>query len=179
LTTKTQNFAIPWRPEGDPDCPVLYGVNGWRAGNGLCYNGLAFNITFDFTSLNVLLPDEVIYGIAYNTNNFGYAPIHASGPYDSLNVGLNSTSGPTVGTDVSSDVVFWNTSYAGFYTDGGAGGVGTFRADTGWSGYVPAVQFKALPNSEVCKNDGWMTYGAPSLTFKNQGACIQYFNTGK
>jgi hypothetical protein len=176
LTSKTQTFVIPWRPVADPTCP---GGTAWKAGDNQCYNGYAFNITFDFTSLNVVLPDEIIYGIAYNTNTWGYHPIGLPGPYESLNVGLNSTSGPTVGTDVNSDVVFWNTSYAGFYSDGGAGGVGTLRADAGWSGYVPAVQFKALPNSEVCKNDGWKTYGLPSLTFKSQGDCIQYFNTGK
>ena len=32
----------------------------------------------------------------------------------------------------------------------------------------------------TCKNGGWMTrYRADFSTFKNQGDCIQYANTGK
>ena len=33
-------------------------------------------------------------------------------------------------------------------------------------------------NKDACKNDGWKTFNTPR-TFKNQGACIQYVNTGK
>ena len=46
-----------------------------------------------------MLPDTLIWGIAYNTNTSGYTPIGAPGPYDSLNVG-SETFDPTVGTDV-------------------------------------------------------------------------------
>jgi hypothetical protein len=35
--------------------------------------------------------------------------------------------------------MYWNTSYAGFYTDGGAAGVGIFRQDTDWS-YSGAIE---------------------------------------
>jgi hypothetical protein len=174
LESATQTFKMLWRPEADPTCP---GGTAWRAGDGQCYNGLAFNITFDLTSLNVVLPSEIIYGIAYNTADYGPTPIRQPGPYNSLNVGLSTQ--VSVGTDVEPDALFWNTSYAGFYADGGAGGVGTFRRDTGWAPYTPAVRFNAVPDSEVCKNGGWQTYGAPTQTFKNQGACIQYVNTGK
>jgi hypothetical protein len=176
IATKTQAFLIPWRPEADPTCP---GGTAWRADNGQCYNGLAFNITFDLTSLNIMLPEAVIYGIAYNTNTWGYAPLGVPGPYESLNVGLNTTSGPSVGTDGEPDAVFWNTMTAGWYTDGGAGGVGIFRRDTNWSGFVPAVRFNTLADVSGCKNGGWKTYLAPEHTFKNQGDCIQYVNTGK
>jgi len=32
----------------------------------------------------------------------------------------------------------------------------------------------------ACKNDGWQDFTrADSTTFKNQGDCIQYVNTGK
>ena len=59
----TQNFKIPWRPEADPSCGTA-----WKSdSDGLCYNGYAFNIAFDLTSLNLTLPNEIIYGIAYNT----------------------------------------------------------------------------------------------------------------
>lgn len=182
IATTTQIFHIPWRPVADPTCP---GGTAWRAADTQCYNGLAFNITFDLTSLNLVLPNAVIYGIAYNTQTHGYAPMGVPGPYNSLNVGLNTGAAPTVGTDVDPDAVFWNTSHGPFYTDGGAGGVGTFRQDTAWAPYVPAVQFNATEppvgpptNKDQCKNNGWKTFNTPK-TFKNQGDCIQYVNTGK
>jgi hypothetical protein len=105
-------------------------------------SGILFNITFDFTGLGVALPNEIIYGLAYNTETHGYDPMGVSGPFNSLNFGLNTVA-PSIGVDVNSDAVFWNTSYAPFYTDGGAAGVNTFRLDTGWTGYVPAVEFNA------------------------------------
>ncbi len=179
ITTVTQNFLIPWRPEADPTCA---GGTAWRASNGSCYNGYAFNIVFDFSGQGITLPNQVIYGIAYNTNTWGYNPIGLNGPYESLNVGLASTA-PSTGTDVETDVVFWNTHYAGFYSDGGAGGVDTFRRDAAWTPYTPAVRFDviAVPTSEAqCKLDGWKllarTDGSP---FKNQGDCVQFVNTSK
>jgi hypothetical protein len=87
----------------------------------------------------------------------------------------------TVGSDANTDAVFWNTSYAGFYADGGASAVGTFREDTNWrpNGTV-AIQITASaplvgpPTSkDQCKNDGWKVFNNP--TFKNQGACVSFF----
>jgi hypothetical protein len=35
-------------------------------------------------------------------------------------------------------------------------------------------------NKDQCKNDGWKTrVRSDGTTFKNQGDCIQYANTGK
>jgi hypothetical protein len=68
------------------------------------------------------VPAEFIYGIAYSTQSYGSLPMGAAGPYNSLNVGLLDTrdySGqPTVGTDVDTDAVFWNTLTAAWYSDG-------------------------------------------------------------
>ena len=180
IATATQSFLIPWRPEADPTCA---GGTAWRAGDGLCYNGYAFNIVFDLASQGITLPDQIIYGIAYNTNTWGYAPIGAAGPYESLNVGLNSAA-PAVGTDMEADAVFWNTKYGGFYADGGAGGTGTFRHDTNWTPYTPAVRFEtSLPvptSANECKKDGWkILVRSDGSSFKNQGDCIQFVNTGK
>lgn len=126
LGTKTQTFSILYRPE-------VFG-----------FNGIAQNIEFDLSSLALNLPDTFIYGVAYNTQNHGYTPNGTPGPWNSLNYGLVATA-PSVGTDVDADDVFWNTSHGPFYTDGGAGGVGTFRQDTAWSGFVPMAQFNAVP----------------------------------
>ena len=179
LGSVTQTFVIPWRPAADPTCP---GGTAWRAGDGTCYNGFAFTISFDLRGAAMTLPAQVIIGVAYNTNTWGYQPIGAPGPYESLNVGL-ATAPPTVGTDVNSDAVFWNTSNAGFYTDGGAGGVGTFRQDTLWTPYVPAIQISAFTlatDANACKNNGWKNLArADASAFKNQGDCIQYVNTGR
>ncbi len=155
IATLTQVMNMPWRPESDPTCPNTgYGEGfGWRASNGICYNGFAFNVTFDFSSLNVTLPDEVIYGLAYNTQSYGYQPIGVGGPYNSLNFALNNLSMPSVGLDVNPDDVFWNTKTANWYSDGGAGGVGVFRRDTGWTPYIPAVRFEVAAASLETKTD--------------------------
>jgi hypothetical protein len=176
IASVTQNFLIPWRPEADPTCAT---PSAWRAPDNLCYSGLAFDITFD---LNQTVPDSIVYGIAYDTNTWGYDPIGAHGPYESLNVGL--TPAATTGTNDDPDDVFWNTAHAGFYTDGGAAGVGIFRRDTGWAGLVPAAKFVAsaavATSRDGCKGNGWQSLGrADGSTFKNQGDCIQYVNTGK
>jgi hypothetical protein len=132
LATSSVNAFIPWRPEASAGCD-----NGaWRAGDGTCYNGIAALVTFDFAGENV--GNQVIYGLAFNTQNYGASPTGVSGPYNSLNFGLAS-SPPSVGTTLP-DTAYWNTSYAPFYTDGGAGGVGVFRADTNWSPDVAAAQ---------------------------------------
>lgn len=104
------------------------------------YNGIAFNVTFDFSG--VIVPDEIIFGLAYNTQSYGANPIGVNGPYNSLNFGL-ATFLPTVGTDFNSDSVYWNTSHQPFLTVGGPGVAGVFGEDTKWSPYRPAVQFNA------------------------------------
>ena len=139
LATTTQTVTIPWRP-------AVYG-----------FGGIAFNATFDLSSLNVTLPNDVIVGVAYNTADYGHAPIGTAGPYNSLNVGVPSGQTPSVGTDDNADNVFWNTSYAPFYTDGGTGGVGIFRLDTNWTpnGTV-ALQITASP---PCVQTGFVRDG--------------------
>ena len=177
LATTTENVTIPWRPAADPTCP---GGTAWRAADTLCYNGIAFNAVFDLSSPNVTLPNDVIVGVAYNTQSYGSAPIGVAGPYNSLNVGVPTGQTASVGTDDSSDNVFWNTSHAPFYTDGGAGGVGTFRQDTNWTpnGTV-AFRITATPalvgpptDKEQCKNDGWKSFNNPA--FENQGKCVSF-----
>ena len=177
LATTTRNVTIPWRPAADPTC-----ANGtaWRAGDGTCYNGIAFNAAFDLSSSNVTLPNDVIVGVAYNTADYGSTPIHLAGPYNSLNVGVPTNQTVTVGSDADTDAVFWNTSYAPFYSDGGASGVGTFRQDTNWTpnGTV-AIQISATPalvapptSKDQCKNDGWKAFNNPA--FENQGGCVSF-----
>jgi hypothetical protein len=130
LATTTQTVTIPWRP-ASAGCTD---TTAFKGGDGNCYHGLAFNATFDLSSQHLTLPDDVIVGVAFNTADYGSAPIGVAGPYNSLNVGTPTGQTATVGTDDNADNVFWNTSYAPFYADGGTvGGVGIFRQDTNWT----------------------------------------------
>lgn len=139
LAAVTTTFTIPWRPEPDPTAPPSP-LRPWRAADGNLYPGFAFTVTFDLAPLALALPTEVIYGVAFNTGFAGSSPLGVAGPYDSLNLGFSEVP-PAVGTDVEPDAAFWNTTRASNYSDGGAGGVNTFRRDTGWTPYQPAVRF--------------------------------------
>ena len=142
----TQTFAIPYRPStsskcaSDPDRPY-----GWYSpGLKKCFNGMTDNVTFNLSG--VTLPNSIVYGIAFNTSHYGATPTGVSGPYDSLNVALSTDGSGTTVNDVTAgttDSIWLNSSWSGAYADNGLGGVGTFRADSSWSPYQPAVQFKA------------------------------------
>jgi len=171
ISTVTQTFNIPYRPSADPtDCPSAPST-WYDATDGQCYNGLATNVTFNLS--NVTVPDSVIYGVAFNTSDYGTNPYgdntacHSTPQgcgYDSLNVGLTTANAPSVGSDPLPGTIFQNTGYGPFYCDGGAAGTGTFRLDspnttpcwgtdptTNYSTapwYIPAVQFTAALQSQ-------------------------------
>ena len=85
LGTVTQTKTVPWRPADDlVNCPA---DSAWFSG-GSCYHGYAFNLTFDLSGLAVTVPNDIVIGIAYNTQTYGAAPIGVDGPYNSLNVAL-------------------------------------------------------------------------------------------
>jgi hypothetical protein len=138
IASSTQTFAIPYRPSASTKCND---GKWYSSGTKTCFNGLANNVTFNFSG--VTLPDQVVYGIVYNTRDFGPHPTGVSGPSDSLNIAL-STDGDVSAGSSDSGTVWQNSPYPGQYCDHGAAGTGTFRADSGcWTPYVPAVQFKA------------------------------------
>lgn len=132
IASKTVTAMIPWRPENNvgPD--------------GKTYGGMLFNVAFDFSDMNLVLPEQIVYGLAFNTYTGRANPIGKHGPYESLNFGCSSAA--TTGTDFDPSSAFWNTTNSSFYTDKGEAGVGTFRQDTGgWAGCVPAVRFSVVP----------------------------------
>src|SRR5436190_6147967 len=194
LGTGTQTVSIPYRPSADLiNCTGLNAGKWYEASSGTCFNGKAANITVDFSGQNVTLPNQVIVGIAYNTSNYGYAPIGTQPcsstvqgcPYDSLNVALvDPAITLTAGSNPSPTDAYFNTLTAGWYCDGGAGGVGTFRLDAGcWTTTKPSVKINASnppSTKDDCKGNGWqaLSNGA-GQPFPNQGQCIQYANTGK
>jgi uncharacterized repeat protein (TIGR01451 family) len=136
IATRTQTFAIPWRP---PDDLVNCSAGRWfNAADSTCYSGVAFTITFDFTGMGITLPDQIIYGVAYNTETFGAAPIGMNGPFISLNLGLNMSTGPapygppSVGSNPGDpDVAYQNQNSGGF------------NLTTGWAPYSVASSFEA------------------------------------
>jgi len=188
VATSTQTFAIPYRPSANPACT---GGRWSPDGGATCFNGYATPIAFTLTG--VTLPSPVIVSVAYNTSHYGYAPYGESTAcytsaggcgYDSLNVGTNAA--PTVGSDPQPDDAYLNDVYGYEYCDGGVGGAGTFRLDAGcWTGFQPAIRvvastINAPTSKDDCKGNGWQTRTrADGSTFKNQGDCVQYVNTGK
>ncbi len=147
ITSKTQTFAIPYRPSANVNCTG----GRWMAANSTCYNGLAKSITFTFPA-GTVLPASVIYSIQYNTTHYGPTPIGESAQcfnepggcgYDSLNVSAASTT-PKIGVDDDVNGIFQNSSSAGSYCDGGTGGTGSFRLDSPcWTDFNPMVKFMA------------------------------------
>lgn len=174
ITSVTQAFTIPWRPEPD-NCGGS--ATAYTGSNGSCYNGKAFNISFDLASQSV--PNNVIFGIAYNTSDYGVTPLRATtptgGPYDSLNVATYPGTGdgttatqPSVGSFPNPLGTVLNSSWSGAYGDGGAT-TGTFRFDSSsWGSYQPAVQFTALP---VCTATGFVRDGI-DLTAAQIGGAV-------
>lgn len=138
---------ILWRPEASVGCGTAF-----LGTNGNCYNGLAQVVTFDLGTLTV--PGQFIYGLSFNTTDYGVTPTGVSEPYDSLNFGLLGngvgTVTPSIGSDLVANSAYLDTSDAGNYGDGGAGGVGAFRLDANdWQGYDPAVSFSTPEPSAI------------------------------
>lgn len=192
ITSVVKTFDIPYRPSADTTMCTGDNAGKWySATDKACDNGLATPVTFNLTG--VTLPSAVIVSVAYNTSNYGPSP-HGTGTacystaagcgYDSLNVG--TADGPTTGAAPLPADAFLNSTWGGAYCDGGTSETGTFRLDAGcWTGYQPAFRVSAVvsdppADKQACKEDGWQTLTrADGSTFKNQGNCIQYVNTGK
>jgi hypothetical protein len=163
LATKTIDATIPYRPSHSAQCPDAtadnpFGGKWFDPVLGYCVHGYAFNLTFDLSSLMVTLPGEVIVSVAYNTADHGAAPIHLAGPYNSLNLSIDPAAA-TIGSDANGDEVFWNTTFGGFYCDGGVAGTGTFRRDFAvgcWTGYTPILAINADALDHV-RADGHIT----------------------
>jgi hypothetical protein len=132
LASVTTNQLVPWRAEPSPlSCPA--GANNeWLAADG-CHNGENFTETFDFTGVTV--PNELIFGLAYNTHLYGSSPTGAVGPYNSLNFAVASA--VYVGSNPEPGVQYQNASNSGFI------------AASGWGSYNAAAEFVAIPEPQT------------------------------
>lgn len=168
ILSVTKPFAIPYRPSANHAKCIGDEAGEWfDSALGACFNGLATNITFNVSSLNLTLPRNIVFGIGYNTSDYGAHPYgdatacHGTAQgcgYDSLNVGLaQDPDNLNRGTDPHPGFVYWNTATAADYCDGGTAGSGTFRFDSPstpacWGvvhpgtapWYIPAVKFTAV-----------------------------------
>lgn len=168
IASVEKTINIPWRPEGDSSCPNTgYGAGfAWKAGDGTCKNGLAFNAIFDLSSLKATLPDDIVVSFAYNTETYGAHPTHVSGPYNSLNIAIPSGQGVSVGSDNSTSAVVINaaSNAAGAYGDT-TKPYGIFRTDTGWSPYgTVAMQITATAPLAVVACTTTSTLNSTSLS---------------
>lgn len=94
LAAEVQAFDIPWSPEG-------------------AVGGVATNVTLDFTDIYVQLPENIIVGVAFNTETYGTSPTGVPGPYNSLGVVVPGTQPSTVGSDADVDTVFLDSTFNG------------------------------------------------------------------
>jgi hypothetical protein len=151
IATVTKTFNVPYRPTANlQHCNGANQGKWWDKTNSTCNNGKAANVTFNFKSLGLHLPNDVVFGIAYNTTHHGYAPIGESAAcygteagcaYDSLNIGVGPAT--TVGAQTNPGTVFQNTSDPSQLCDS-TPAVGVFNMDSPtsgcWAGYVPAIK---------------------------------------
>ncbi len=161
IKSVTQTFQIPYRPSADNVNCTGADAGKWFDGTA-CVNGLGAPITFNLAGQGVTLPNNVIVSLVYNTTHFGPSPIGESAPcftesggcgYDALNIGdLNA--GPSTGSFPVPDDAYSNSTSSGFYCDGGSGGTGTFRLDSGcWTGFQPSFRISASATGDVIVND--------------------------
>jgi len=130
LASSTQTFSVPYRPSASPKCTGGNAGKWYSPSQKTCFNGLYNEVTFNFSG--VTLPDDVVYGIEYNTRDYGPAPTGVAGPSDSLNIALVTEPG-----DVSSG----RDTTPGSLWEEHSGSA--FGPTTEWAPSVPAVQFKA------------------------------------
>ncbi len=139
------------------------GTANWSFTGGANYNdqngAVSIVITPAPTTVTVNCPASVPF------NGSARTPCTASvsGPGLSQSLSVSYTNNVAVGTATAS------ASYAGG---------GNYQASSGNKTFL--ITASTPPNANACKNGGWMTWTrANGTTFRNQGDCIQYINTGK
>lgn len=156
VASVTQTFNIPYRPSASKKC------TGEQAGEwshaGECFNGKATQVTFNLGA--VTLPSKAILSIAFNTSNYGAAPlgpqpcaafVPSRCPYDALNVGTTEPANeeaptpvnPSIGSDPLPAYDYVNSTYAAMYGSEPHGTIGTFSLANEWTGYQPLFKVKA------------------------------------
>jgi hypothetical protein len=171
-----QSFAIPGTVAGDASGTNPAGIDD-------------FNVTFDFSSKNVVLPPTVVYGISYvdtTPNGLNVGVSMESSP-DQVSVGSDTVPGTMWVSDVNPTQDFYGgangevtcstvtSTFAQYSTTLGASGCGQDNYLVQQLREVPAVQF----NTSGTMSD--LYPGAPaqplSLTVFNPGPGNEMLNT--
>jgi hypothetical protein len=154
LASETNEFFIPYRPSANNQ--KCFGSDlgkFYSAVDNKCANGLSVRINFNFKRANVILPQNAIVTVAYNTSDAGYNPYGQNtqcftGPggcgYDSLNVSAWGNGG-FVGSNIDPNGVFVNFGNPSFYCNQTGNGSGALQLDTPcWTGYHPEIKVSTL-----------------------------------
>ncbi len=81
ILSVTKKFSIPYRPSANSTKCVGAEAGAWFDSKlGACFNGLATNISFNLSSLKLTLPNTIVFGVAYNTSDYGTPPYGDSTP---------------------------------------------------------------------------------------------------
>jgi hypothetical protein len=133
LGSFSQVVDAPWRPVAGGGCGA-----GYLGSDNMCHSGIAF--TESFNTGGLVVPQAVIWGLQFNTKDYGPHPVGSATPADQLGIGIE-TSGASTGSDPIPGTAYWQTAVALFYADHGAAGVNVFRQDQGWSPSVGGATF--------------------------------------
>jgi hypothetical protein len=178
---------------GTPERIVFVGVTNSAINFNTSIGSTALNgpIRFAGTNSNITINSNVLRN--------GVRGIKVDGTNTNITAHLNCIEGNTVaGLDVTAGAYSgtlnaennWWGSASGPTIASNPGGTGDAIIDpSGVVDYTPFLTSSAgtpcapppvgpPTNKDQCKNGGWQTFNTPR-TFKNQGDCIQYVNTGK
>ena len=152
LATRTQTFAIPYRPSANNKVCTGPNLGGFLGPvDKECDYGLAAPITFNMNVPIVQLPGQVIVTVSFNTSDYGPNPAGhnttcfqaGNCPYDSLNVSAWGNGG-LVGSNVDPNGTFVNFQNPIFYCANNPNGQpagGSLVLDTPcWTGYHPEIK---------------------------------------
>ncbi len=137
------------------------------------------------------------FTFTYNNLSNNFRSIRLRAAFDSgatVTANRNNVSGnsTTIGIQNDSTTLLANATCNWWGAADGPGPVGPGSGDKVSTGVTfapwlvssnlngPCIGGNVPTNKDQCKNDGWMTrVRSDGSTFKNQGDCIQYVNTGK
>lgn len=144
LATQTNSVSIPYRPSASAECATKGKPGEWFdkkiAG---CLSGVVFKDSYSFAGLT--LPNEVVVGLAYNTQGYGAAPTGVPGPENSLGVAMVAGV-PRAGANPRGEELFVSSNWPQMYC-GSSETLGVF-APTGvcpshYEGNLPGLEIEA------------------------------------
>ena len=175
IATDTQTFAIPFRPSADPGhCSTGNNWSGYPndgsqwydAATKTCNYGQITPVTFNFSSLDVTLPPNIVYGISSPGDT-----ANSSDPVNYLNVVLSTEpTDVTVGSDtypgnIYMDVPVGESAAAGPGPTGAAGTAGQMSCTAAVS---ELAEYSTAAGADGC--GAGATNNIPAVQFNESGS---------